>query len=104
MLEHLRVLLNCSEGSCSARPDLGLPDMTDHLHNFPAGAQSLQAALQGCIARNEPRLRNVTVRPVGLRPDQLILHFDVSARLAEGRSKVVRFDTHVTRGGRVRVR
>lgn len=103
IVEHLQVLLNTRQGSSSALPDYGVPDFTDYLHNFPGGVHELQRAIQESIARHEPRLRNVIVKPVHLTDDGLNLLFEVSARLVDDRRRVLRFSTSVTRGGRVAV-
>ncbi len=103
VLAHLRVLLNTRCGSCELRPDYGLPDLVDYLHNFPGGVRDLQRALQQAISAGEPRLKNVSVRPLELESGILTLHFEVTASLAGG-DKRLRFDTRILRDRRVMVR
>lgn len=104
ILEHLRVLLNTRHGDSASTPEFGIPDFTDCLHNLSSGLARLQTALQETIARYEPRLAQVTVRPVDMESDALVLHFEVSGRLvASADRQVLRFATRVTRGGRVSV-
>jgi type VI secretion system protein len=104
ILAHLRVLLNTHHGDCEADPTYGIPDFTDCLHNLPGGLLALQTALQAAIARYEPRLTQVTVRPVQIDPASLVLHFEVSARLVGAADRpLMRFATRVVRGGHVSV-
>jgi type VI secretion system protein len=104
ILAHLRVLLNTRHGDCATCPDFGIPDFTDCLHNLPGGLLQLQTALQDTIARYEPRLTQISVRAVEVDSSSLVLHFEVSARLAGAADKqVLRFATRIVRGGRVAV-
>ncbi|MET0341191.1 MAG: type VI secretion system baseplate subunit TssE [Polyangiales bacterium] len=104
ILAHLRVLLNTRHGDAESNPDFGIPDFTDYLHNLASGLPMLQTALQDAIARHEPRLTQVTVRVIDTASDSLVLHFEVSGRLASAPDRqLVRFATRVVRGGRVSV-
>jgi len=65
VLANLRLLLNTRPGDSPADPDFGVPDLADLLHQFPAASHALQHGLQQAIARHEPRLRAIQVRPGG---------------------------------------
>jgi type VI secretion system protein len=101
VLEHLRQLLNTRQGSSALDPLYGIPDFTDLLHSFPDGLFVLQRALAETITRYEPRLRAVSVRPVRVLRDTLVLQFEVTGQLASGQP--LRFETQVFRAGHVRV-
>jgi type VI secretion system protein len=100
---HLRHLLNTRQGDSEAAPDYGVPDFTDYLHNFPGGLSDMQVAIQTAIEKYEPRLNQVSVKPVSLSPHALTLQFEVRARLAASPSDTATFATHVYRGGRVSI-
>lgn len=103
ILEHLRVLLNTHHGDSASTPTFGIPDFTDYLHNLSSGLPQLQTALQETIACYEPRLTQITVRAVNMDCDSLVLHFEVTGRLAGADRQLMRFATRVTRGGHISV-
>ena len=103
ILDHLRSLLNSRQGNSALDPEYGVPDFVDQIHNFPGGLLELQRSLQRTIARYEPRLTAISVRPQRVAIDTLTLHFEISAALAASPKQVIRFTTQVTRGGHVRI-
>jgi type VI secretion system protein len=101
--EHLRALLNTRRGSCATQPDYGVVDFTDLVHGFPGSIQVLQQAIRATLMRFEPRLRNVTVRPVPTG-DPLLLRFEITAQPAQGAGRsLLRFSTQMRPGGQVDV-
>jgi type VI secretion system protein len=103
ILEHVQALLNTRQGGSRLDPSYGIPDITDVLHSMPGGMAVLRSMIEECIRKHEPRLANVRV--VALAKDDeadLHLRFEVQAKLALGGS--IRFETEVSRAGRVRVR
>lgn len=103
ILEHVQALLNTRQGSSRLDPNYGIPDITDVLHSLPGGMAVLRSMIEECIRRHEPRLSNIRVAALA-KDDETALHlcFEVQARLAAGGS--IRFETEVSRAGRVRVR
>jgi type VI secretion system protein len=100
IVEHLRVLLNTRQGESICAPSYGVLDFTDVVHAMPGATQTLVKAIRATILEHEPRLRNVTVRPVGDEGD-LVLRFEISGQLASQRSgRTLRFATTVRPGGR----
>jgi type VI secretion system protein len=100
VLEHLRVLLNTRRGDAICAPGFGVLDFTDVVHEMPGAAQEIVKSIRATILEHEPRLRNVTVRPVG-GEGELILRFEISAQLASQRSgRTLRFTTLIRPGGR----
>jgi type VI secretion system protein len=103
ILAHLRVLLNTRRGDCVTAPDYGVVDFADVASDWPGGVQQLARSMRATIQEHEPRLRNVAVRHV---PDDggLVLRFEVTAQLAEGRgARTLQLATTVRAGGRVDV-
>ncbi len=99
VLEHLRVLLNTRQGEAPCAPDLGVMDLSDVVHAFPAAGTGLARAIRATILRYEPRLTHVNVRYVP--DDGLLLRFEISAQIAGRRgARAVRFATTVRPGGR----
>ena len=100
IVEHLRVLLNTRQGEAICAPSYGVLDFTDVVHAMPGATQTLVRAIRATILEHEPRLRNVTVRPVGDEGD-LLLRFEISGQLASQRSgRTLRFATTIRPGGR----
>jgi type VI secretion system protein len=99
IVEHLRALLNTKTGACVTVPEFGVVDFTDIVHDIPTSINKLQDSIRQTILEFEPRLRNVTVRFVP-GTDPLKLNFEVSARLADDKRRVLRFETSLEAGGR----
>lgn len=102
ILEHVQALLNTRQGSSALDPNYGIPDITDVLHSLPGGMPVLRATIEECIRRHEPRLSSARVTPLVTDEAGLHLRFEVQAKLSSGGS--IRFETEVSRAGRVRVR
>lgn len=98
IVAHLRVLLNAKAGSAITAADYGIVDFTDVVHDIPRSIQRLQDSIRATILTYEPRLRQVTVRFMP-GPDPLSLTFDVSARMADEKRRLVRFATRLDAGG-----
>jgi type VI secretion system protein len=101
LLEHLRALLNTRQGSSALDPNYGVPDLTGPLHDFPQGIAALQRELELTIRRGEPRLACVSVRPLRLDENSLVLRFQVVGQLSNGIT--LRFQTEISRGGYVHI-
>jgi type VI secretion system protein len=100
VIEHLRVLLNTRQGDVVCAPTYGVVDFTDVVHAMPGATQTLVKSIRATILAHEPRLRNVTVRPVSGDGD-LVLRFEITAQLANQRSgRTLHFATTVRAGGR----
>ncbi len=100
IIEHLRVLLNTRQGEVVCSPSYGVVDFTDVVHAMPGATQTLVKSIRATILEHEPRLRNVSVRPV-TQDGELLLRFEISAQLANQRSgRTLRFATTVRPGGR----
>jgi type VI secretion system protein len=103
ILGNLRALLNTRVGDSPSAPDFGIPDLTEHVHDFPNAAQGIVRSIRDTVAKYEPRLRNVRVRLVP-GEDPLKLVFEISARLASDRHRgLVRVRTEMTHSGHVTV-
>lgn len=100
IVEHLRVLLNTRQGAAPSAPAFGVVDFSDVVHAMPGAAQTLVKSIRATILEHEPRLRNVSVRHVS-DGGELVLRFEISAQLADGRAgRMLRFATTVRPGGR----
>jgi type VI secretion system protein len=102
ILEHVQTLLNTRQGSSQLDASYGIPDITDVLHSLPGGMPVLRGMIEDCIRRHEPRLAGIRVASLARDDTELYLRFEVQAKLATGGS--IRFETEVSRAGRVRVR
>ncbi|MBM4359756.1 MAG: type VI secretion system baseplate subunit TssE [Deltaproteobacteria bacterium] len=64
VLDHLRSLLNTRAGSAPTAPDYGVVELTELVHDYPDAPAVMQRAIKATIAKFEPRLKNVQVRPI----------------------------------------
>lgn len=101
VLAHLSLLLNTRRGSSSADPHFGMADFTDAVRNFPVGITTLQRMITDLIQHYEPRLRNVTVRPLVVSTTQLAISFQVRAQLHDGAR--VQLQTKLSHNGQVSI-
>ncbi len=104
VLAHLRVLLNCRQGSAPCAPDLGMPDFSELAHAFPEAVHQLQRMVKATIETYEPRLRNVVVRQI---PDEsaLQVRLEISAVAVDERGRGnLTFATTLGPGGQLNVR
>ena len=102
VIEHLRVLLNTSDGECATVPDYGLTDFSDIVHELPQGIHKIQQMIRNKVMKYEPRLRNVSVRFLP-SDDPLVLKFEVVARLNDESRSVIRLQTQMFSGGNFKV-
>jgi type VI secretion system protein len=98
IVAHLRVLLNARPGISSTVPDYGVVDFNDVVHTLPDGVVRIASSIRSAIEIHEPRLKNVTVRP--LPPDDaLTLRFEIVARVADDRRQLLRLRSFYRPGG-----
>lgn len=104
ILEHLQAMCSTRIGSMPIRPDYGLPAISEMVHSFPDAASALARALLYTIEKYEPRLTQVQVRHVASERGDLMVRFEVTAKLAgAGESGPLRFKTSIDANRRVRV-
>ena len=103
VLGHLRELFNVRQGSVPIRPDYGMPDFNDVVHEFPDAIDVLRAEITRQITKFEPRLKDVAVRHVPAANRPLGLVFRVTATLAAEGAGQVTVETEVGSDGLVKV-
>lgn len=102
VVAHLRSLLNMRIGSAVTVPTMGIPDFSDLVHTLPGSAGLLTKAIRATILAHEPRLTTVFVRHIPAE-NELVVRFEVSARLADKNKAPIRFETEFAAGGRAQV-
>jgi type VI secretion system protein len=81
-------------GTVRARPDYGLPDLSEMVHSFPDAIVELQRALEHTITTYEPRLMNVQVKHLPGAATDLAVRFEIRASIKTTTSEpAVRFET-----------
>ncbi|MDE2515734.1 MAG: type VI secretion system baseplate subunit TssE [Rhodospirillales bacterium] len=104
VLAHLAELFNIRQGSVPARPDYGMADINDMIHDFPDAIDAMRAEIRQQIEAFEPRLRDVAVRHIADDDDGLRMVFAVAATLVLGtRTQRVAIEAEVGDNGFVRV-
>ncbi len=102
ILEHLRAMCSTRIGAMPVRPDYGLPAISEMVHSFPDAASALARALLYTIETYEPRLTHVQVRHVPSDAGDLVVRFEVTARLS-GSDTPLRFATSIDASRKVSV-
>jgi type VI secretion system protein len=103
VLQHLQAMCSTRLGSVPIRPDYGLPDVSEMVHSFPDAIDAIAKALAHTIEKYEPRLTNVVVRHVPSHVVELVVRFEITARLADFKHSPVQFETHIDASRRVHV-
>lgn len=102
MLAHLHALLSTRLGESLSAPRLGLVDFADIVHSYPSSMQILVQTIRSMLTQFEPRLREISVRPVATH-DPLTLALEISAELDDGEGGAVHMRTELTASGRIHV-
>ncbi len=103
VLGHLRELFNVRQGSVPIRPDYGMPDINDVVHEFPDAIEILRTEIRHQLEKFEPRLSEVAVRHVPSPDRPLSLVFRITASLLVAGAGRVTMETEVGSDGLVRV-
>jgi type VI secretion system protein len=97
ILDNLQRMCRTRRGSMRARPDYGLPDLSEMVHSFPDAVGQIRSALQHTIEAYEPRLTNVRVSHVPSETLDLVVRFEITATLVDPTRKVpLRFETQLS--------
>jgi type VI secretion system protein len=107
VMEHLRRLLNTRAGSAPTAPDYGVVDLSELIHEFPDAASVMQRAIKSTIAKYEPRLKNVQVRPLegDEQRDGMAFLFEITGQVTypNGERHPIRFSTSVDPSSNVEI-
>ncbi len=105
ILAHLRGMCGTRQGAMLTRPDYGIPDVTEMLHNFPEAIAMMQRALKHTIEAYEPRLTNVRVNYVQPEMTELIVRFEIAAQVITDTGKTpMKFETTMEVSRKISVR
>lgn len=104
VLRNLGHVLNTRTGDSKTDPKFGLPDLAGYVHSLPEGIEVLAASIKEMIETYEPRVGSVRVRYVGADNGELVLRFEVKARLVTGdRQYPLKFQTIIASTGEFRL-
>jgi type VI secretion system protein len=103
VVRHLQRLLNTRQGSVPIADDYGIPDLMHFMQRIPETAGDMENAIREVIEKYEPRLMNVRVRYVPPEENELLLRFQVQARMRKD-AKPVLFETLLGPDGKMDVR
>ena len=104
VLRNLGHVLNTRTGDSKTDPKFGLPDLAGYVHSLPEGIEVLGNAIKEMIETYEPRVGSVRVRFVSTDSEELILKFEVKARLMTGERQVpLKFQTIIASTGEFRL-
>lgn len=97
VLNHLRDMCRTRRGTMHARPDYGLPEISEMVHSFPGAITAIREALQSTVEKYEPRLRGARVVHTPSTSLELYVRFEITGTLVDagGTKYPVRFETRV---------
>jgi type VI secretion system protein len=99
--DHLARLLNARQGVLSHLPDYGLPDITEIYGDLPYTVGDLRSAIEQCITKYEPRIKQVKV--ISLPDDRAkgVVILEIQATLLNGYK--ARYKTYLKSEGDAKV-
>ena len=101
---HLGKMLSTRAGSVQTLPDYGLPDLNDMRLSLHDSLAQAREAIESFIARYEPRLSQVQVKPLAKGDSELKLSFSIEGWLqVEGFKRQVGFTAALNGSGEVKV-
>ena len=101
---HLAKMLSTRAGSVQTLPDYGLPDLNDMRLSLHDSLAQAREAIESFIARYEPRLSQVQVKPLAKGDSELKLSFSIEGWLqVEGFKRHVGFTAELNGSGKVTV-
>jgi len=104
ILRHLSRILNTKRGNVPLAEDYGVPDFTDFISFYHESIGEIERSLRQVIQRYEPRLKVSRVSFVPQEEGDLVLRFEIDARLATSEEKVpVHFETIIDANGKMSV-
>jgi len=104
VLRNLAHVLNTRTGDSKTDPNFGLPDLAAYVHSLPEGIEVLANSIKSMIESYEPRVGSIRVRHVSSDSQDLVLKFEVKARLVSGEQAIpLKFQTIIASTGEFRL-
>lgn len=107
VLDHLKRLLNTRAGSAPTAADYGVVELSEFIHEYPDAPSLIQRSIKATIAKYEPRLKNVQVRPAegDEQRDGTTFAFEVTGQVVypNGERHAVRLATNVDASSNVQI-
>lgn len=104
VVEHLQRILNTRQGNVPVAEDYGIPDFVHFLQTYPDSVHQIEDSIRNAIDNYEPRLSGANVLFIPRESDELILRFQIIARLTVEGDRQILLETVVDTEGRIRVR
>ena len=82
-------------------PDYGLPDVTEIYQGLPYSIDALIDAIKNTIEKYEPRLHNVSIKPISQNDKDCVLRLEICART--NTNDQLQFNTYFMSGGATEV-
>lgn len=99
--DHLWRMFNTRQGALPHLPDYGLPDISEIYRKLPASIKDLETTILSLVAKYEPRLERVRLRPLPTTPQEFRLSFELSASVRGGDR--ISFQTSFTTTGETHI-
>lgn len=105
ILANLSRICSTRAGTMLTCPDFGIADVSEMVHSFPGAITLMVSTLKNAIQTYEPRLEGVQIVHVPSDGVELILHFEIRARLAgDAKRATIKFETTLDVSRRLTVR
>jgi len=95
---YITKLVNIKKGNLLTDKELGMPDFTDYIYNYPESVRNIERAVEKTIRQCEPRLGKTKVEFIGKNEHNFSLDFRITAIQAEQKDQFA-FDTTINKSG-----
>jgi type VI secretion system protein len=105
ILQNLMHMCSTRAGTMLSCPDYGIASVSEMVQLFPDAISIMAQSLRHTIQSYEPRLQNVQIVHIPSDTGDLILRYEVRARVVlEGNKTAVRFETALDPSRRITIR
>jgi type VI secretion system protein len=100
---HLQNLLNLKKGTTLLDREVGMPEFSDFVSDFPDSVRDVQRAAKLTIEKYEPRLGDITVNFISNDENDFTLYFEIRAVIKDDKTPVF-FNSKIGNHGEVQIR
>jgi type VI secretion system protein len=100
---HLQNLLNLKKGTTLLDREIGMPEFSDFVSDFPDSVRDVQRAAKLTIEKYEPRLGDITVNFISNDENDFTLYFEIRAVIKDDKTPVF-FNSKIGNHGEVQIR
>ncbi len=103
IIKYINKLLNIKKGNLITDKNLGMPDFTDFIYNYPECIRDIKKSVKSIIAAYEPRIKDVKVDFISKDESDISLHFQIMGTTVDNEDLIV-FDSIIDKSGDVSIK